>query len=974
MSGLFGGGSNISTTETALGGLVIQNSGYGVTIPIAYGMARVPPTLIWYGNFKAIAHTTQQEAGGKGGGGVTSSNTTYTYTAGIILSLGEGPIADIKKTWIDKLTYADPSAVGMSKYLGSYPQTPWGFLTTNVPAEALGYSGIAYVANAAFDCSANSSIGNHSYEVAGRLYDAYNIDANQADIITDLLTSANYGLSNFGSGKIGDLTQLRNYCNALGIRISPLLNTQRPANEWLTEWARSANAGPVWSEGKLKIIPYSDTPVTGSYYVGSVSTPVTYTPAVTPEYHLTDDDFIIGSATDPVMVSRKRQADAFNHVQVEYNDRSNDYNIAIAEVKDQANIEAYGLRSMPVVQLHAIKSKAVAMQVAQAILQRVLYIRNEYKFDLAWKYARLEPMDTVTLTDAQLGLNQTRVRITEVDENENGLMAILAEEFPDGVTSANTYAGQAGAGYSPNYNAAPPNTNAPLIFAPPIEIALATLELWLAACGASGWGGCEVWVSSDDATYLKVGTIYGSARMGTLTATLPTSSGNPDITNICAVDLTISAGTLLSGTQADADEFHTLCYAGGELISYRTATLTALSKYNLTYLRRGAYGTPISAHASGSNFIRLDDAVFDLPYTADQIGKTIYIKLPAFNPWMGGLQSLAAVSPTAVVIPAPPVPANVTGFSAQQNGAVVVCKWNQIANYALKGYDIGYAPQGSTAWSQFTLLTEAAKGTEMTNAAVPPGAWVLGIRGRDVVDQLSPAITMQNLTVTNPNVVILQSASAPDWPGVSINLVEHYTGVLSPDGTKACDQYGWEVFDTWVPDPVSYIEYTSPAFDGGFDDSMRVFFTTGLGLGIGQAGNPAVDGFIDTWLTAGSDLGVYQPWTIGTLLARYIKGRISANVVSGNLFYIDNYTLTLDGESVTEESAAIIVANGGTAVSFNPPFHFAPFVTPVAVSAGLTSASATNITPTGCTLRVWNGATDAGNGTTTTARYAATGV
>lgn len=788
MSGLFGSDTTISTSETALSGLVIQTSAYGVTIPITYGKTRVAPNLIWYGNFQAIPRTTTQSSGGKGGS-VTSSNTTYTYTAGVILALGEGPIVDVKKAWIDKSVYADPSAVGLSKFLGSYPQSPWGWLTTNVPAQALGYSGIAYVANSALACSSSASIGNHGYEVAGRLYDAYNIDVNQADIITDFLTNANYGVPNFSSGKIGDLAQLTNYCNALGIRVSPELSTQRAAHEWLTEWAQSANAGLVWSEGKLKIVPYSDLAASGYYYVGSMQTLATYTPSVTPAYDLTDDDFIVREARDPVMVTRKRQADAFNCVQVEYRDRSTDYNVAVAEVKDQANIEAYGLRTMPVVKMHLLTSKTAAMQVAQAILQRALYIRNEYKFDLTWKYSRLEPMDVVTITDAQLGLNQARVRITEVDESADGLLTVTAEEFPNGVTAANTYAGSNGSGYLPNYNAAPPNTNAPLIFAPPIEIATSTLEMWVAACGNAGWGGCEVWVSSDNSTYSRVGRIQGNARMGTLTANLPSSS-DPDTTHTLAVDLTMSAGSMLSGTKGDADLFHTLCYADGELISYQTAALTSAYHYDLKdYIRRGAYGSPIGAHLSGTKFARLDEAIFSIPYTADQIGSTMYVKLPAFNVWQGGMQSLVDVSPATVVIPSPPAPANVQNFAAQQSGNVVVFSWHQVVDYALKGYDIGYAAQGETDWAHFILLTESARGTEMTNAAVPPGTWVFGIRARDVVGQLSPSISTFNLIVTTSSPVIASARQDPDWSGVTANMVKHVSGVLIPAGTKTCDQY-----------------------------------------------------------------------------------------------------------------------------------------------------------------------------------------
>src|SRR5204862_408647 len=83
--------------------------------------------------------------------------------------------------------------------------------------------------------------------------------------------------------------------------------------------------------------------------------------------------------------------------------------------------------------------------------------------------------------------------------------------------------------------------------------------------------------------------------------TLP-SHADPDTSNTLSVDLSESQGQLLSGTTADADAFVTLCLCDGELIAYQTATLTAAHQYELTYLRRGVYGTPIGAHSSGTSF------------------------------------------------------------------------------------------------------------------------------------------------------------------------------------------------------------------------------------------------------------------------------------------------------------------------------------------------------------------------------------
>ena len=105
--------------------------------------------------------------------------------------------------------------------------------------------------------------------------------------------------------------------------------------------------------------------------------------------------------------------------------------------------------------------------------------------------------------------------------------------------------------------------------------------------------------------------------------------------------------TIGHGTTADADNYVTLCYCDGELLSYETATLTAQYKYALTYLRRGIYGTAIGAHASGANFARFgpnDPSLFKYAYPASFIGQTIHVKLPAFNIFGQALQSLAGLT------------------------------------------------------------------------------------------------------------------------------------------------------------------------------------------------------------------------------------------------------------------------------------------------------------------------------------------
>src|SRR5215470_7783811 len=219
-------------------------------------------------------------------------------------------------------------------------------------------------------------------------------------------------------------------------------------------------------------------------------------------------------------------------------------------------------------------------------------------------------MDLVQITDTRLGVSALTMRITAVEEDDEGTLTITAEDFFGGYSTAVLYGKQSTAGYIPNWSTGPGDVNMPLIFEPPTALLSGGLEIWVALSGGPNWGGAQVWISSDGNSYAYAGTIPGPATQGVLTTTLANYAGTePDTTNTLSVDLTESRGELLSVSAGDAANLVTLCYVGGELLAYQTATLTAAGKYGLTNLYRGAYGTAIVDHPSGTKFARLDGSV-----------------------------------------------------------------------------------------------------------------------------------------------------------------------------------------------------------------------------------------------------------------------------------------------------------------------------------------------------------------------------
>src|SRR5579875_1348490 len=963
MAGLFSSPKKPQAKQQpAVSGLQIQTSAYGKVIPLVYGTTRLAPNLIWYGDFQAIAHQSSPPSsgkggvtggsGGKGGGG---GSTTYAYTAAVMLGLCEGPIEGLGTAWASK-EVTTPAALGLSVFDGALGQAPWGYLATNHPGQALGYSGVAYAAAAPYALDGQGQLPNNNFEVVG-IY-ARSVgglpDADPSLVIADLLTNPRYG-AGFPASRLGDLSTYQSYALAAGLLISPAYTEAAPAAKLLDDIATYTNSAFVWSSGMLTLVPYGDAAISGN---GK-----SYTPPAAPLYDLTDDDFLANanasgaaSATndDPVLVTRKRPSDALNDIKVEYLDRANQYNTAIVEASDQATIDVYGLRFDQTRQAHLFANAAAARLSAQLLLQRQA-IRNTYQFTLDQRYILLDPMDIVTLTDARLGLDRHWVRITEITENDDGTLLFTAEDYLAGTGSAALYSFQQGAGYGADYNADPGDALAPIVFEAPVQIAASGLEVWLATAGGPNWCGCDVYVSSDGSTYKLAGRKHGPSRMGVLTAAFP-AGGDPDTADTLAIDLSASNGALLSGTPQDADLGHTLCWVDGEFVSYETATLTGPNRYSLgTYIRRGLYGSAIASHAAGAGFARLDDAIFALPYDKSQIGAAVHIKLVSFNLYGGGIQQLADVADHVHVIQGPPPPANVTGFSAQQTGGAVVFKWNEVPDFALKGYDILYGPQGGTSASA-TFLTESARGTEMTNAAVPPGTWTFYIRARDVADQFSPVPTTVDLVVTNPSPIILDRQAAPDWRGSLAGFVPHWTGVLVPDSAKLASAHSnAELFERFVPYPVATSSFTTSVADTGFDDQLRVWATIATRLGRGQNGTAAASLAIDTWLTGASDTGAFAAWTIGTVEMRYLRGRAILDNVAGAVACLAGFELVADRAPKIENSAAsVAIAVGGTSVVFPSPYHLPPNVQVTPLGSAAATATADAITTAGCTIHVFD--------------------
>lgn len=570
---------------------------------------------------------------------VAAQGSQYAAAAGVVTVLDDslrGTALAITYQYASGTRAQTPmDQLGLTFKAGHVGQTAWSALPAgrDVP-----YSGLALVAGQGYDLGTGAQVENHMFELVAPM--AYHLgptvpDVDPALMLRAVLTQLQGG-AGFPPSMLDDWADWSAYCRAAGVLVSPAMTEQASAAEIVRTAAQLTNAAPVWSGDRLKLVPLADEAATGNG--------ATYTPNTTPAYDLDDESYTPASeGGSPISVKLKSAADRKNHWRVEFLNRSNQYNVEIAEAKDAADIDENGLRSADIVKAHWICTPEAARKVAQTLLQRALYINAEYTVPLPWHYALIEPADLLTLADSTLQMDRLPVRVTAIEENETGDLTVTAEDYPPGTASAATYPTQAGSGYTANYNADPGNVDTPEIFEAPYTLAVTGLEVYAAVRGLSSiWGGCQVWVSLDGTGYKQVGVIYGPSRYGTLDGAITSTA-----TSLAVEGLGANA-QLLAGSAADAAALQTLCYLGGateEYVAYQGATLTGAGAYTLSSLVRGAHGTAAAAHADAAGFVRVDDRIAKSgALDPVLIGSTMYFKFTSFNIWGGGQQDLASVT------------------------------------------------------------------------------------------------------------------------------------------------------------------------------------------------------------------------------------------------------------------------------------------------------------------------------------------
>ena len=324
-------------------------------------------------------------------------------------------------------------------------------------------------------------------------------------------------------------------------------------------------------EGKPVVVTFTAQSLTG------------YSPNLTPVYALTDADFVDEKGNkDPVQVER---ADVFSLPtiqRIEVLNRGNQYAAQPVEARDQSQIEIFGPRVGPTITAHEICDPfVIGPIVAQAILQRELYVRTKFTFKLSWEYCLLDPMDVITITDVESRLEQ----LSGARDRDRGGRQGASRRHLRGVRHRRLDAGILPDRRRRRLSAEPrrsgrPGQPAASSTSRRFRRPAASPQIWVGASGATygastQWGGANVYVSVDGVDLFADRDHHAGDAAGLFDRRA--AARRPDGTRPTRWRSTSpkAAGRSAGTSQAAAQAGATMSLVDSELIAYETATLTS---------------------------------------------------------------------------------------------------------------------------------------------------------------------------------------------------------------------------------------------------------------------------------------------------------------------------------------------------------------------------------------------------------------
>lgn len=752
MSGLFGGGSHVTTQADKIASFQATTCDFGTPLAICYGTCKRGPNLINFQDFQIEEIETTTKTG------KNSSSTTinYRYYVYLELAICEGTIDGFRRVWVMNQEYASLSSLNAGNNVGAplggnrgNNPNPTAYMQTHHPSKAVGYPNMAYLYGVVFLGENSAAVPSYQFEILGLLRRSGNgTDANPADVIIDILNRIGY------AGYIDDdsFENYRQYCAGADLLISTpqdAFTSQKKSQEVIKELLAITNAYMFWSIDRFKIVPRDDR-VRGSW-----------SPNTTIRYALTPNEMAVQDNGSCVLYERKDSSEVFNRFGVSFTNRANNYEVETVFYEDTDDISASGLRTASDFSAHWLhtRNRAVTVAEMQARINRTENVR--YKFKLSWEFGLLEPGDLITLTDPVIGLDGQLAMVDSIDEDNQGLLSVTALRR-DASSSGLTYDIDEQSYNIISYNEDPGDVAVPLMITPPAEIVTSAsgVELWIGLHGQTeAWGGCDVYASTKDGAYGFYGRFNRTSHFGsTLTAmTAADTSVDVHFSNVGTVEI-------LEGSADDAENGLTDIWINGECLAYSGSTLIGANSYRLTGLIRGKYGTAKAAHAIGEGFALLDGSLFVVSLTKNLVGKTLYLKFPSANIFGNNLQTLNDVDYYNHRVHLYDIP-NVTNLTATvtrnehtetdpgSSNPVTTYTWDIAIRWTAPDWNdyssgrVSYKPSGASTWTYFGMATTETTITGMDTA----GTYIISVATRDVNGNYEAEDDGTQITVTLSN-------------------------------------------------------------------------------------------------------------------------------------------------------------------------------------------------------------------------------
>jgi len=442
-------------------GLQVQTSVNVLGKPIIYGSPRVAVNLIWANDFTSTQSTTGGGGGGGGKGAIThgkggggGGTTTTTYYANVILAIGEGEQSGAPLyLYQDQNTYQYSSNNGGlgSFYGGSGSQNADPTVNSLHPDQARAYRHTSYLLGIHLMLDSSGTIPQHNIVATGILQGTCHLvvdpvggteDADCAQVLADILSNQFYGAgfpnglisgniystANASNPSIGDNTY-QTWCQAAGFGLSFAISDFEQTSSIVQRILDSTNAAAVWNAESLNFIPYNDGSVSTNPNLMSGGTPLYFVNPINIVAVFGDSNILqTEDQSDPLVITRKDNSQAYNVVRVTYQERANSYNNAIQEFSIDNAVELYGRREEDLAS-NVFTVAAYAYTAAALRAQRNVYIKDTVTFKTTWEYAWIDPMDFIQVYDPiTTSIDGMTCRVISIEEDDNGLLTITAEE------------------------------------------------------------------------------------------------------------------------------------------------------------------------------------------------------------------------------------------------------------------------------------------------------------------------------------------------------------------------------------------------------------------------------------------------------------------------------------------------------------------------------------------------------------------